>query len=710
MRRSYRRAARAGVLIASAVLVVATGGVMHGTAARSAEVGNWPMFHHDSSHSGKASETTIRASNVNTLGVAWESNTGGTIYSSPAVAYNQKLHERLVYVGNKKGVSAYDATTGERVWFRSAGNVYSSPAVVNGVVYAGSSNHYLYALDAATGALDCRFLSAGVISSSPLVVNPDGNGVMVYFGDNGLTGQDDGGDEWAINGVDPNPAADCSDVWQFNDFRGDLTGSWSPPAFARDANGTPLDVFGTSSPGDSVVALNALTGVQQWVYYAPVGDDTDVGAGPTVSAPGVNGFADGAVYVGTKYGVFLALDLTTGALYWQYNGRDDGPPDNPTGFRSTAALVGSDLYFGSSTGVYAFNAKNGQRLWLVEPLSTTASPAITGPSGDRTLIIGDMSGTMHALSLKDGSELWSNDTGASFIFSSPAISNGTVFVGTPNGFLLAYELGGSSGTKPDTAVSTPADGSTVPNPNGSLQTTGTATDDTGVNQVMVAIHNKSTGRWWDGSSWNTVYEEIPAALDNPGGTSTNWSYTFPVPFAGGDMTVQADAVDADGQRDPSPASSDFLVPSLGNPPTATITEPVRKEVFNFPLNPDGTINHTPFPIDIAGTATDPGGTHVGIAAVYVTVKNIQHQEYYCGPAGCPGDPSVFWAEHPVHFAADMDSPGAASTNWSASFPVYDHPHTYTIRVVAIDEDGERNTTKPSVGPICVNDPGDFTCG
>ena len=92
----------------------------------------------------------------------------------------------------------------------------------------------------------------------------------------------------------------------------------------------------------------------------------------------------------------------------------------------------------------------------------------------------------------------------------------------------------------------------MPNPNGNLQTTGTATDDTGVAQVMVAIHNESTGRWWDGAtqSWTTVYQETPAALDNPGGTSTNWSYTFPVPFAGGEMTVQADAVDGDGQRDP----------------------------------------------------------------------------------------------------------------------------------------------------------------
>ena len=198
-------------------------------------------------------------------------------------------------------------------------------------------------------------------------------------------------------------------------------------------------------------------------------------------------------------------------------------------------------------------------------------------------------------------------------------------------------------------------------------------------------------------------------LDNPGGTSTNWSYTFPAPFAGGHMTVQADAVDADGQRDPSPAASGFLVPSLGNPPTATITQPVRKQVFNFPLNPDGTTNYTPFPIDIAGTANDPGGTNIGIAQVLVTVKNIQHQEYYCGPAGCPGQPGEYWRPTYDRVAETLDSPGATSTTWSSSFLIYDHPHTYAVSAFAVDQDKNRDPLKPRARPICVLDPGDNTC-
>jgi outer membrane protein assembly factor BamB len=47
---------------------------------------------------------------------------------------------------------ALDATTGEERWrFQTGDTVWSSPAVANGVVYVGSFDGNLYALDAATG-------------------------------------------------------------------------------------------------------------------------------------------------------------------------------------------------------------------------------------------------------------------------------------------------------------------------------------------------------------------------------------------------------------------------------------------------------------------------------------------------------------------------------------------------------------------------------
>ncbi len=62
-----------------------------------------------------------------------------------------------------------------------------SPAVVDGVVYIGSNDDYLYALNADNGALIWKFGTGGDVYSSPTVA--DG---VVYFGS----------DDNSINAVD----------------------------------------------------------------------------------------------------------------------------------------------------------------------------------------------------------------------------------------------------------------------------------------------------------------------------------------------------------------------------------------------------------------------------------------------------------------------------------------------------------------------------
>ena len=64
--------------------------------------------------------------------------------------------------------------------FQTGGNVDSSPAVVDGVVYIGSGDEYVYALDAATGKQDWRFQTGGYVLSPPAVM--DG---VVYIGSSG---------------------------------------------------------------------------------------------------------------------------------------------------------------------------------------------------------------------------------------------------------------------------------------------------------------------------------------------------------------------------------------------------------------------------------------------------------------------------------------------------------------------------------------------
>ncbi len=83
--------------------------------------------------------------------------------------------------GNPDHPSVYDSkplhNPPELKWkFTTKGQVLSSPAVVNGVLYIGSADHNLYAIDANTGVKKWEFKTDSGVASSPAV-----SGGLVYF-------------------------------------------------------------------------------------------------------------------------------------------------------------------------------------------------------------------------------------------------------------------------------------------------------------------------------------------------------------------------------------------------------------------------------------------------------------------------------------------------------------------------------------------------
>ena len=456
-------------------------------------VNDWPTLHHDGDRSGVSTETFIGASNAPSLSLAWSAPTGPACpcvaYSSPVVAYNPTLGESLVYVGNQEGdLSAFNAATGSLVWRfelprRTASwqskNIEGSPTVstANNAVYFGSSDGFFYELNATTGAPDCSFntvsngYDGGHIASSPLVENGvDVNGVatdVAYFGDNGQSGAvvtgGNGGNEWAVN-VTPG-SQNCSLIWRIGPFplgmvpSGQLgSGSYNSPSGATLPNGTNVVIFGTTDPDDAVYAVNAATGAVVWRFQTALGTDTDVGAAPTISAPGVNGFADGVVYETGKDGDVYALNLVTGTAYWSFA----LPGNHPS--QSAAALVGNTIYEGygaSSGGEIALNATTGAVVWDNTSVpANISSPAVSGAAGDQVLLLGDLTGaatsnptpsTLWGLSLSSGDVVFQNvpdpSDSMSAFFASPAVSTGRVFITSTDGNLYAYGVA-SSNTSP----------------------------------------------------------------------------------------------------------------------------------------------------------------------------------------------------------------------------------------------------------------------
>ena len=99
---------------------------------------NWATFKGNIQHTGYYSGNAPKKLSE----LKWKFKTADKLLSSPAVA------EGLVFFGsNDNYLYAVDAKTGQEKWkFKTENFVFSSPAVAGGMVFFGSYDHYLYAV------------------------------------------------------------------------------------------------------------------------------------------------------------------------------------------------------------------------------------------------------------------------------------------------------------------------------------------------------------------------------------------------------------------------------------------------------------------------------------------------------------------------------------------------------------------------------------
>ena len=129
---------------------------------------DWPMFRLDAVHSG-----LIPDGSLGELAEQWATLLGDSVDSSPAVVGG------VVYVGTSEGdMCAVSAGDGAEIWrYRTGGAVVSSPAVVGGLVLFGSVDRFLYAVNAATGQLAWKYRTYG-----PIIASPACDEGVAYFG------------------------------------------------------------------------------------------------------------------------------------------------------------------------------------------------------------------------------------------------------------------------------------------------------------------------------------------------------------------------------------------------------------------------------------------------------------------------------------------------------------------------------------------------
>jgi len=534
----------------------------------------WPKYGYNASDTGTSPDPTVSTANAGHLAVKWMVPDQTQSESSPVVGYDAQLGENVVYQGNiEGGFTAFDAATGAVVWSTNLGSaVISTPIVADGAVWVDRSfSPVLYKLDAATGAVLCQSAPlASFTYVSPTIATPPGGTETVYLG---------------VNGIEPNApiyainAATCATDWKFTGYDMTGTGTWDPYSYAVDAKGEGLLLFGSDNPDSTVYAIDAVTGKKVWTYQTQNVSEGDVGTGASITAPGVNGFADGAAYISNNGGYTYALDLTTGQPYWRasYATLTGSKPD-----RGTAAVIGDQVILPGPTGVISLDATTGAMTWKwVGPAPSDSAAAVSGPSGQAVVAVTDLDGNLDVLDVATGALLYQYQTGG-YAVTSVAESDGNFYVASGSGFLYDFGLGGTAagaGT-PSTTVTSPTTGSTLANPDGTVTIRGTASG-TPIGSVDVAIQSGGAdGSWWDAATgtWSSGFVTDPATLGTPGASSTTWSASVPVPTGGGTYTVQASATGTDGLADltayssvPSSTRTTFTVARLASAPHLATT-------------------------------------------------------------------------------------------------------------------------------------------
>lgn len=339
----------------------------------------------------------------------------------PSITATPVVDGERVYVPAADGtLTAFNVTDGSQSWtFRTGAAIHSSPTLVGDVLYFGSDDDYVYAVDARQGTL--RWKSNERNKSIPLT--DDAVGSPVYY-----------------NGVIYINSSDMK-LWALAADTGKVV--WSQRMIAPSQDISPVAFNGKiyMAAGSTIYQFRLRGGIsrpfplQQWV-------ENDISTTPIIT--------EKAWYFGDRNGYFHAFTtagrpaLNAEGQPWKLKleGKPQGTPimTADTLFVSTdkGFIYGIDLDKGKITWTYRTEAPKG-----IEPLySYYAIRAPLAVSNSRLFVLGD-DGTLTCM----GNEA-SDDEGP--IITAPRPSRGAVMNGSPPLYVATYLWDEGTGINPDT--------------------------------------------------------------------------------------------------------------------------------------------------------------------------------------------------------------------------------------------------------------------
>lgn len=240
-----------------------------------------------------------------------------------------------ILIRNRKGVLLRKTRV---LWRFRAGAIESSPLLANGVLYFGSWDHHVYALDVHVRTrprLLWKFEADNEVNSSPAYAAG-----LVYFGSNG-------GSLYAVD------ARTGRLRWH--------SGAYSRFGRREEFYATPTVAYGRVYVGNTdgtVYAFGARTGHLLWAQH--------VGSYVYTSAA----VWRRKLYVGTYDGKMLALDAGTGDTVWRH--------EAPAAIHGAPTVLGGIVYFSTCPtcgsngsrhakrgprGTFGLDASNGHLVW-----------------------------------------------------------------------------------------------------------------------------------------------------------------------------------------------------------------------------------------------------------------------------------------------------------------------------------------------------------
>jgi outer membrane protein assembly factor BamB len=315
-----------------------------------------------------------------------------------------------MFHGNLQHTGVYDS--GVKDWtvlwkFPTGHMVRSSAAVSGGIVFVGSQDHHLYAIDAVTGKLKWMFAARGAVASSPAVV--DGR---VYFTD-------------GANVIYALDATNGKLAWSA-DTGADLpvVGGWD---FYQSSPAVVDGVVYAGSGDGSLYALNARTGERNWSFTT---------RGRVHTSPAVLG---DTIVFGSMDGGLYAINRA-GKLLWKYQ-TDVSAPFPMTGVFVGSPTIAADLglvFAGARDGhLYAFELASGKLHWN---LDQAGSWVVNTPAYDKGILYSATSDSklLQAIDGATGKVLWKHE-GNGYEFSSPIVAGDSVYAGFWSAMVAAFQ-------------------------------------------------------------------------------------------------------------------------------------------------------------------------------------------------------------------------------------------------------------------------------